>query len=178
MSTKTKQRRRRNLPMSPWRNRLFDPWNSNILSPWSEKLFDTKFGDIRNRLMKFDDVFKDDFFEEDSLMPAMNVKEHKKDFEVEFAVPGFNKDDFEVSIENDVLHVRAKKEQEETKEEEDFSRKEFSYKSFQRSSTLPDSVDLEQDIKATYKNGILKIKLLKRKEALEEKPSKKIIEIS
>lgn len=177
MSTLTK-RKRRNIPMTPWSNRLFTPWSRDLLSPWSDNFFSTDFNDIRKSLMRFKDDFKDDFFDDDSLMPAMNVKEHEKDFEVEFAAPGFNKKDFEVSIEDDVLHVSAKKEQEETKEEEDYSRKEFSYKSFKRSSSLPDSVDLDQEIKASYKNGILNIKLLKKEEAQVEKPAKKVIEIS
>ncbi|MDJ0645409.1 MAG: Hsp20/alpha crystallin family protein [Flavobacteriaceae bacterium] len=176
MSTLAK-RKRRNISMSPWRHRLFDPWNRGLLSPWSENIFSTDFSDLRKSLMKFNDAFKDDFFEDDSLMPAMNVKEHEKDFELEFAAPGFNKKDFEVSIEDDVLHVSAKKEQKETEEEDDFTRKEFSYKSFKRSSTLPESVDLEQDVKASYKNGILNIKLLKKEEAQVEKPAKKVIDI-
>lgn len=176
MSTLTK-RKRRNIPITPWSNRLFTPWSRDLLSPLSDRLFSSDFSDLKS-LLKIDDVFKNDFFEDDSMMPAMNVKEHKKDFEIEFAAPGFEKKDFEVSIEDDVLCVSAKKELEETKEEEDYSRKEFSYKSFKRSSTLPDSVDLDQNVKATYKNGILTIKLLKTKEAQEKKPSKKVIEIS
>ncbi len=178
MSNLKKQKRRRYLPLSPWSNRLFDPWNTATLSPWNENFFTTNFNDIRKSLAKFENPFKDDFFEDDSLMPAMNVKERKKDYEVEFAAPGFDKNDFEVSIEDDVLHVSAKKEQEETKEEEDYSRKEFSYKSFQRSSTLPSSVDLEQSVTASYDNGILKIRLLKNKDTKEEKSSKKIVEIT
>ncbi len=178
MSNLKKQKRRRHLPLSPWSNRLFDPWNTATLSPWNERFFNTNINDIRKSLLKFENPFRDDFLEDDSLMPAMNVKERKKDFEVEFAAPGFDKSDFEVTIEDDVLHVSATKKLEETQEEEDYSRREFSYKSFQRSSTLPSSIDLEQTITASYDNGILKIKLLKNKDTKEDKSSKKIVEIT
>ena len=89
----------------------------------------------------------------------------------------FTKNDFEVSIENDVLWVSADKELEETKEEDNYSRKEFSYKSFKRSCTLPESVDLDQEIKANYNNGILMITLLKNENLVEETPLKKVIDV-
>ena len=154
MTTLMKRRKRNEL--SPMENRLLTPWNNNFLRPWTSRLFSSSFDDL-NSLLRFDDVFKDDFFAEDSLMPAMNVKEHNKDFEIELAVPGFNKKDFEVTIEEDVLHISGEKEVEKEEKEEDFSRKEFSYKSFKRSMVLPPSIDLNQDVKASYKNGILMI---------------------
>ena len=107
----------------------------------------------------------------------MNVKEHDENFEIEFAAPGFNKKDFEVTIEEDVLHVCGEKEVEEEQKEDDYSRKEFSYKSFKRSAMLPESVDLDQKIKAVYKNGILKVNLLKKEEAVKKLPPKKVIEV-
>ena len=76
-----------------------------------------------------------------------------------------------------MLHVRGQKETEENKEEEGYSRKEFNYSSFEKSMVLPSYVDLEQDVKAVYKNGILKIKLLKNEEPLEDKTSKKVIKV-
>ncbi|MFH6769110.1 Hsp20/alpha crystallin family protein [Gaetbulibacter aquiaggeris] len=174
MTTLMKRRKRNEL--SPMENRLLTPWNNNFLRPWTSRLFSSSFDDL-NSLLRFDDVFKDDFFAEDSLMPAMNVKEHTKDFEIELAVPGFNKKDFEVTIEDDVLHISGEKEVEKEEKEDDFSRKEFSYKSFKRSMVLPPSIDLNQDVKATYKNGILKVDLLKKKEAIEKEHPKKVIEV-
>ena len=114
--TSLTKRRRRNRALSPWRNRMFTPWSHDLLSPLSDRMFEPSFNDF-NSLMGFDDAFEKDFFE-DSLVPAMNVKELDDHFEVEFAVPGFKKEDFEVSIEDDVLFVSAKKELEETKKEE------------------------------------------------------------
>lgn len=175
MSTLLKHRKRNGL--SPFENRLLTPWSNNLLRPWGNRLFNSNIENMNN-LMRFDDIFQDDFFEEDSLLPAMNVKEHTKDFEIEFAVPGFNKKDFEVTIEEDVLHILGEKELEVEEKEDDYSRKEFSYKSFKRSMILPLSVDLNQDIKASYKNGILKVKLLKKEETLEKEPHKKVIEVN
>lgn len=170
--TTLKKRRKRN-GLSALENRLLTPWSNSMLRPWGNRLFNSNL----NNLTRFDDVFEDDFFEDDSLMPAMNVKEHKKDFEIEFAAPGFDKKDFEVSIEEDILHVCGEKEKEDEQKEDDFSRKEFSYKSFQRSMMLPNSVDLNQEIKASYNNGILKVKLLKQEETVKKENPKKVIEV-
>lgn len=175
MTTLIKRRRRSGL--SPFENRLLTPWSNSFLRPWENRLFPSSFERL-NSLARFDDVFEGDFFEDDSLMPAMNVKEQEKDFEIEFAAPGFNKKDFEVTIEENILHVCGEKELEEEQKEDDYSRKEFSYKSFKRSMTLPTSIDLEQDIKASYKNGILIVKLLKQEETIEEETPKKIIEVN
>ena len=141
------------------RNRLFPSWNNDSLKSF----------------LSNDDFFNNDFFEENSLMPAMNVKEHEKDFEIEFAAPGFSKKDFEVTINENVLNVYGKKKKETEEKQEDYTRKEFSYNSFKRSLQLPKSVDAEQNIKATYKDGILKLNLQKKEEA--KATPKKVIEV-
>lgn len=141
------------------RNRLFPSWNNDSLK----------------NFLSSDDFFNNDFFEEDSLMPAMNVKEHENDFEIEFAAPGFSKKDFEVTIKDNVLNVCGEKKLEKEEKEEDYTRKEFSYNSFKRSLSLPKTVNADQDVKATYQDGILKLNLLKKEEAKEQ--PKKIIEV-
>ena len=173
MTTLMKRRKRRN-GLSPLESQLLTPWNNNLVQPWGGRLFPSNL----NNLSGIDDVFNDDFFEKDSLMPAMNVTEHKKDFEIEFAIPGFDKKDFEVSIEEDVLHVSGEKKLEEEQKEDDFSRREFSYKSFKRSMMLPSSIDFDQEVKASYKNGILNLKLLKQQDVKEKQAPKKMIEVN
>ena len=126
--------------------------------------------------MGWDDLFEDDFFKTKTTLPAMNVKEHEDDFEIEFAVPGFSKEDFEVSIENDILYVSAEKSMEDMEDEEDYTRREFSYSSFNRTFQLPKSVDVSKEVKANYKDGVLKLKLFKDEKAL--KAHRKQIEIS
>lgn len=105
-------------------------------------------------------------------VPAVNVEEREKDFSLSFAVPGKNKDDFEIEVDKDVLSVSANTQDNYENTDERFSRREFSYQSFKRSFTLPDSVDTTK-IKAKYTDGILTIDLPKRKEALPQ-PTKRI----
>jgi HSP20 family protein len=140
------------------RNRLF-PWGNKGLCSF----FDAN------------DFFSDDFFEDDNLMPAMNIKEHEANFEVEFAAPGFTKEDFEITINENILNVSGEKTKEHEEKEENYSRKEFSYNSFQRSLQLPTTVNTEQEVKATYENGILKLQLQKNEET--PKNPKKIIKV-
>lgn len=122
-----------------------------------------------------DDLFYDDFFTKQDL-PAMNVKEHEDDFEIEFAVPGYSKEDFEVSIEDDILYVSADKSLDNVEDEDGYTRREFSYSNFQRTLQLPKSVDTSKDVKAKYKNGVLKLTLMKDAEAMKSR--RKEIEIS
>lgn len=141
------------------RNRLFPSWNNDSLKSY----------------LSSDDFFNTDFFDEDSLMPAMNVKEHDKDFEIEFAAPGFSKKDFDVIIDNNMLYVSGEKKHDQEQKEDGYTRKEFSYNSFKRSLHLPKSVKADQDVKATYKNGILKLNIHKKEEAKAQ--AKKVIEV-
>ncbi len=127
------------------------------------------------KAFNMDDLFDDDFFKTRNDLPAMNVIEHEDDFEIEFAVPGFSKEDFEVSMEDDLLYVSAEKSSEDMEDEDGYTRKEFSYSNFNRTLQLPKSVDTSQEVKAKYKNGVLKLKLNKSEDAM--KPERKYIEI-
>lgn len=158
------------------RDRLLSPRYERLLTPWNNNFFPFD-NDVVRDLLNFRDPFIGDYLDVESLMPAMNIKEDKDHFEIEFAAPGFTKKDFEVSIEDNVLHVSGEKTIKEEEKEEGFMCKEFNYNSFRRSLILPEKVDFKQKIKATYKDGILKVNLLKKAEAVKEIP-KKIIEIS
>jgi HSP20 family protein len=140
-------------------NGLFPSWNNESLKSF----------------LSSDDFFNHDFFQKDSLMPAMNIKEHENDFEIEFAAPGFSKKDFEVTIVDNILNVSGEKKQEKEENEEGYTCKEFSYNSFKRSLNLPKSVNTDHDVKATYNNGILKLNLQKKPETKE--PHKKMIQV-
>lgn len=135
------------------------PW-SNLLSP---DFFDMKdFFNDQMWLKKFDE-------------PALNVLEKDDVFEIELAAPGFDKKDFEVTIDNGCLNVSAKKTETKEETEENYTRKEFSYDSFTRSLQLPETV-IDDQVKAKYKNGILKFSLAKIEEAKKLKP--KVVEVS
>ena len=140
--------------------------------------FNNRFPWSNSALSNFitaDDFFNDDFFAKDSLMPAMNVKENEENFEIELAAPGFSKDDFEVTLDNNGLHISAEKSNKEEEKEEGYIRKEFSYNSFTRNLKLPENVNLDEDIKANYTEGILKLGLMKKEQV--KVPPKKIIEV-
>ena len=101
-----------------------------------------------------------------SKVPAANITENKGAFSIELAVPGMEKKDFQIDIENGSLTISCKKEEETKKEEENYTRQEFSYNSFRRSFALPEFVD-EENIKANYKNGVLKLALPKNETLLK-----------
>jgi len=123
------------------------------------------------------EIFADDFFTRDRNLPAMNVKETKDIFEIELAVPGFTKKDIEVTLEDDYLEVRAEKRIEETEDDDaGYTRREFSFTNFNRRMHLPSTINQKEEVKASYKNGILTLKLIKKNE-IKELP-KKIIDIA
>jgi HSP20 family protein len=109
-----------------------------------------------------------------STVPAVNIKELDFQFEIELAVPGMKKDDFEIEVEDGVVSISSTQEEEQVNEKGKFTRREFSYSSFRRSFTLPDSVDPTK-IDATYKEGVLLVLLPKHKEAQPQ--PKKLIKI-
>jgi HSP20 family protein len=126
-----------------------------------------------------DNFFVDDFFNNQWLekklkhtLPAVNIKENKNEFKIEFASPGFTKKDFKIDLDQDVLTVSAEKDNEVIEEKEDYTRKEFSYNSFSRSFTLPKTVNAEK-IDAKYNDGILKLSIPK-KESTKLLPKKEI----
>lgn len=99
---------------------------------------------------------------------AVNIREDEKNYFLEFAAPGFEKDEFKINLENQVLTVSAEKKSERKEEAKEYSRREFSYSSFQRSFNLPESVN-EEGIKAEYKNGILNVSIPKKEEEAKSK---------
>ncbi|MBT8285088.1 Hsp20/alpha crystallin family protein [Muriicola sp. SD30] len=116
-------------------------------------------------------LVNEDFWNGRSGEPALNIREEDRHFEIELAAPGFEKKDFDVSIENGYLTIKAEKEDTEETKKENYTRKEFSYNSFERSLQLPENV-LEDKIKAKYNDGILSFKVLKKEEAKKLKPKK------
>ena len=135
--------------------------------PW----YDTMFTD----LLGTDRLLTNDLFLENKWVPAMNVKETDDHFELEIAAPGFNKKDFDVSIDNGILKIQAENKEEMEKKEDDYTRKEFNYTSFYRSFTLPENVNADEMIDATYKRGILKLVL--NKLHVDESTPKRVIEV-
>ena len=108
-------------------------------------------------------------------LPAVNVRETNDDFRIEVAAPGMKRDDFKVELDNNVLTISSEREnsREEKGNDGNFTRREFSYQSFQRSFTLPENQVEGDKIAARYVDGILQITVPK-KEVAKVKPAKQI----
>jgi HSP20 family protein len=95
-------------------------------------------------------------------MPTVDIVENDQSFVVRTELPGVEKDDVKVHINNGVLTIKGEKKVE-TKDEKRH-RVECSYGSFVRSFTLPQDVDIER-VEAAYKNGILSLTIPKLEKA-------------
>ena len=123
----------------------------------------------------FDDIFGNDWWSETlnsaltSSRPAVNIAEAETEYRVELAAPGLEKKDFKIDIHKNVLTISSEKEFSNEEDNEKFMRREFSYNSFKRSFTLPETVDSEK-IKAEQANGILTVHIPKKPEAVDRGP--------
>ena len=137
---------------------------STNLNRWKPTLLDELFND---RWFNFD-TFNQTF-------PAVNTIEKDNQYLLEIAVPGMDKKDFEIEIQNDLISISSiSKQEKEVKDNLNYNRQEFNYNSFHRTFSLPKEVD-QSKIKAIYSNGILTITLPKLKEVISK--SKKLIEV-
>lgn len=130
----------------------------------------------------FEDLFNDSRLANianfGSTLPAVNIKETEKEFLVEVAVPGKSKDDFNIELNEDVLTISSEMKTENTETSEDgrYTRREFSYNAFKRAFHLPDTVE-QDNIKATYDNGVLQIHVPKKAEVIKSR-AKRMIAVS
>jgi len=141
---------------------------------------------VIKKRMYYPHRYTNDFFGKDLLssffsdgadytVPAVNIKENDKSFEIEVAAPGVNKDDFKINLEKNVLTVSSEKETKIEVDPDNFMKREFGYNSFSRSFSIPESVNADK-IKASHENGVLTIQLPKIEEA--KLKNKKEIKIS
>ena len=126
----------------------------------------------------FGDMFDDPFFtNNDSKMMKTDIKENDNNFELEIDLPGFKKDDIKMSIDDGYLTINAK--QEDNKDEKDkhgkYVRRERYFGECSRSFYIGDDIK-EEDIKAKYKNGTLRVEIPKKEEK-KNLPNKKYIQI-
>ncbi|MCM4160852.1 Hsp20/alpha crystallin family protein [Antarcticibacterium flavum] len=149
---------------------------SRSRSPMMRESFmekDPFFSDLFNRkgLLNLNKFFNEDL-EKQMNLPSLNVSEKEKNYEVELAAPGYAKDDFDITIDEGILTISADKNEESKEEKDTFLRREFSYNSFTRSIGLPDNIDEDQEIKASYKDGVLKLVLAKDENEMTREPKK------
>lgn len=121
-------------------------------NPWLSDAFESVFNDsiLTDRLV--------------SRVPAVNIAETDADYQIELAIPGLKKEDFKISVDKNILSISADQKNEKAQEGKKYSKREYSYNSFVRSFTLPDTID-HSKIDATYTDGILKLTVAKKEEA-------------
>lgn len=141
---------------------------------------------ISNRMFPTVPSFFDNFFSRDlmdwnnsnfsgtnSTLPAVNIKENEESFLIEVAAPGLSKENFKVNLDRDILTISSEVKQERNESDKKYSRREFSYETFQRSFTLPEGTVDGEKITAKYVDGILLVALPKREE-IKPKPAREI----
>ena len=133
----------------------------------------------------FNDVFTRDLWNwglennssTNTTIPAINVKETNDNLEVEVAAPGMDKKDFKIELDGNMLTISSEKRNEwQNNENEKYTRKEFSYQSFQRTFQLPKEVVDADKIQAKYDNGLLRLTIPKKEHAKQRPP--RMIEIA
>jgi len=121
-------------------------------------------------LVKWQPLLERDFFGDflparaTAFEPRIDVKETDKSFVIEAELPGLNKDDFKLSIENNILTLEGEKKHEHEDQNDGYYRSERSYGKFSRSFRLTEEVDSSK-VNAEYKNGILTIDVPKSPKA-------------
>ena len=135
--------------------------NTDVVNPFVNSVFDNLFNDsfITDRLV--------------TRIPAVNITEGDKSFTIEVAAPGLEKSDFKINVDKNIISISVEKAEESTSSDKIYSKKEFSFNSFTRSFTLPDTVDYS-NIEAAYVNGVLDVTIGKKEEAIV---AKRLIEV-
>jgi len=100
--------------------------------------------------------------------PKVDIFENKENLVIEAELPGMQREDVDVSIENNVLTLHGERKFEKKDEGDNYHRVERSYGAFTRSFTLPQTVTAE-GATADFKNGVLRVQLLKREETKARK---------
>jgi HSP20 family protein len=107
--------------------------------------------------------FDDEGIARGAWSPSVDIYENKEQIVLEAELPGMKRDDFDLSVENNIITLRGQRQFEKQDESDNYHRVERSYGSFTRSFTLPNTVSAE-NANAEYKNGVLRVTLPKREE--------------
>lgn len=141
---------------------------------WNFPLIPSMFEDVFNReLLNWGN---NNYSSTSTTVPSVNIKETGDAYEVEVAAPGMEKNDFKVTLDGNLLTISSSKEDQREEQNDNYTRREFSYQSFQRSFQLPKDVVDQENINAKYENGLLRLTIPKKEEAKKKEP--RLIEIS
>lgn len=135
--------------------------NSDVVNPYVNNIFDNLFNDsfITDRLV--------------TRVPAVNIAETEQAFKIELAAPGLQKSDFKINVDKNLISISVEKKDDQVVEQKMYSKREFSYTSFSRSFTLPETVDYNS-IEAAYEDGVLIVSVGKKEDAIV---AKRLIEV-
>ncbi|NOZ84354.1 MAG: Hsp20/alpha crystallin family protein [Epsilonproteobacteria bacterium] len=124
-----------------------------------------EIGTLHEKINKlFDNVSGKEAKDESSFLPAVDIYTEGNNLVIEAEIPGIDKKDIDLKVEDNVLTIRGRKEFKKEEKGDNYYRVERSYGSFVRSFMIPDNIDKES-IKAEYKKGVLKLILPKKPEA-------------
>ncbi len=135
------------------------------LSRWTPR---GNAGGLQNQMSRlFDDFFapmagRDEALYPRNWNPAADVYEEDAHYVIKAEVPGVDKNDIEIDVENNILVIKGERKQDKEVKEENFYRRERLFGAFQRSFALPDGVATDE-IKADHKDGVIKITIPKPK---------------
>lgn len=107
--------------------------------------------------------FDDEGIARGSWHPSVDIYENKEQIVLEAELPGMNREDFDLSIENNIVTLRGERRFEKKDDTDNYHRVERAYGSFTRSFTLPNTVTAE-GASADYRNGVLRVTIPKREE--------------
>lgn len=107
-----------------------------------------------------------------TITPAVNVKETKEGYTLELVAPGIAKEDLRIEVVKNLLTISYEEQEEKEETSDKYLRKEFGYRSFKRSFTLPELANKE-DITASYAHGVLSLYIAKK-----EVEAPKLIEVA
>nr|MDO8114734.1 Hsp20/alpha crystallin family protein [Candidatus Sigynarchaeota archaeon] len=146
--------------MPSWIREL-DSWIDDFRNNFFDQLF-VPFGDIMVPSIPF------------TRMPAMDIEETDTEYKIHAELPGLNKDDVTVTLEDGRLKISADKKIEDEKKDKHFVRKERRYESFYREIRVPKDADTSESIDAKLEDGMLNITLKRKPEEKKEKKEVKV----
>ena len=123
----------------------------------------------------FEDMFKDPFFKGENKLMKTDIKENENSYIIDIEMPGYEKENIKIEVEDGYLNVLASINEDKDNKEGEYIRKERYYGECSRSFYVGDNIEVE-DVKANFKNGILKLTVPK-KEVKKELPEKKYVQI-
>jgi len=153
-------------------DRLFDDFDAGFRWPFGRSLFGGQ--PLFRREMTWPLFGGQPLFRREMTwpaMPAVDVVESEKAYQITADVPGMDEKNIEVKVADGVMTIKGEKQEEKEEKRKDYHLQERSFGSFQRSFQLPETVDPDK-IEASFKKGVLTVTLPKKPEA--QKPAKKI----